>query len=844
MQQFLEAFLALLGKKTYPAEPKVMLITTALSLLVLALAIGIALKRRKPTGGKPFPFSRGIVSVALIAVSVFIYVFPLQMYVYLGDYQGESDLGAAFALALYETVRVFFVGADFNFVKDAVSISSDVLQSFCVIYGGLLYALAPMMTIGFVLSMFKDFWAQVRFMVPRYFRTTYYVFSELNERSLALATSICRQYHSPWDRWFGGAKTASLNAAQPVEQPTPYEAQGELLKSVQAQLAQVEKRLREATGDEKRDSLTVQRQQLLELEQAHRHILENAPQEVRVKYLKEEDRGAARKSSVNRRKPYFGKPIIVFTDVYVQNEERPYELTARARELGAICLKKDITTLNVHKWLNGVEFYVMGENESENLHHALHLVEQCNASHAMARRRVYIFARTETAAHIIDSAQRQELTELREQLKDGFAANREKFAKNVNDPGLIKANIQKMLQAHQRLSDERFMIRRVDDVQLLVQRTLRKAKLFESAKTTGKVCITVAGMGEYGRAFVKTALWFCQTEDYFLELNVIDESGDGEQRLWHECPELMARNGVSEAGEARYDMRIFSGVNCFDKTLDELLEGKKGFTAEDAARLGRTTHLFIALGDDDRNIEAAMMFRNRFDRLRGFRANKTAKPEEENLTIYAVVYDDQKAHNLNITENTKQTLINHEGIPYNIYFIGSMSEQYQYGFVHGDEEEQSAFAYHMDWAASEFAIRLAEARRQNATAVDLTYLDQLSDPEEAYQDIMKYEQYEYYRESSLAKMHHREASLDAMPKRLICHYVLPTETPERRRQVKPYVGCQCDNCQRRRRSEHMRWNAYMRSQGYVSGPRKATRGKVHADLKPFAELPLHEQLKD
>jgi len=46
-----------------------------------------------------------------------------------------------------------------------------------------------------------------------------------------------------------------------------------------------------------------------------------------------------------------------------------------------------------------------------------------------------------------------------------------------------------------------------------------------------------------------------------------------------------------------------------------------------------------------------------------------------------------------------------------------------------------------------------------------------------------------------------------------------------------------------RRTEHSRWNAYMRSEGYRRGP-KNHMAKTHAMLVPFDELPLSEQEKD
>ena len=44
--------------------------------------------------------------------------------------------------------------------------------------------------------------------------------------------------------------------------------------------------------------------------------------------------------------------------------------------------------------------------------------------------------------------------------------------------------------------------------------------------------------------------------------------------------------------------------------------------------------------------------------------------------------------------------------------------------------------------------------------------------------------------------------------------------------------------------EHKRWNVYMRSEGYIYGDKRFDLGKIHHDLKPYSKLPPAEQNKD
>ena len=55
--------------------------------------------------------------------------------------------------------------------------------------------------------------------------------------------------------------------------------------------------------------------------------------------------------------------------------------------------------------------------------------------------------------------------------------------------------------------------------------------------------------------------------------------------------------------------------------------------------------------------------------------------------------------------------------------------------------------------------------------------------------------------------------------------------------------CTCEICEARRKTEHMRWNAYMRSEGYVKGVRN-DRAKTHPNLCTWDELPYLDRFKD
>ena len=66
---------------------------------------------------------------------------------------------------------------------------------------------------------------------------------------------------------------------------------------------------------------------------------------------------------------------IIFTDVVGQEDEEKYELQCEVQEsdIHAICLKKDVTQLNLKSKKGKVKFFLIGDDESENIGHAIQL---------------------------------------------------------------------------------------------------------------------------------------------------------------------------------------------------------------------------------------------------------------------------------------------------------------------------------------------------------------------------------------------------------------------------------------------------------------------------------------
>jgi hypothetical protein len=244
----------------------------------------------------------------------------------------------------------------------------------------------------------------------------------------------------------------------------------------------------------------------------------------------------------------------------------------------------------------------------------------------------------------------------------------------------------------------------------------------------------------------------------------------------------------------------------------------------DRRRLVQSDIVICSLGDDDRNLEAAMMMRQIFtgDMV------KTGKAVSEEILygqplIYAVVYDNQRSDCV----SDQDLITDYQGKPYNIKTMGSMRTQYDYeGIRKLEEREKKAVANHVSWILTSINMR--------------EYLSGNDDDRRktAEEMMSSYIHYEYYRQSSMAQSIHKEMLKDRnlFAEEKECGQEQagrdgPAETgpdPLRKAQI----------------TEHMRWNAYMRVNGYRFGEKKNDMAKIHQCLISWDELPDSEKIKD
>jgi hypothetical protein len=324
--------------------------------------------------------------------------------------------------------------------------------------------------------------------------------------------------------------------------------------------------------------------------------------------------------------------LLVFTNVDDQLQEQGDKLVENARELGAICFKKDIISMNfaAHKKRRELNFFLISEDQTENVDQAIKLLPT---------------------------------------LVNRNAANLYVFSTQVEAEMLLT-------RAYNELADNtKVKVRRINEVQSLILNNLYEngyEKLFKSAYDDGtgvkRINAVVIGMGQHGTEMTKALTWVCQMDGYLPEIHTFDIDPMAEERFASQCPELMEFSGKLDIpGETTYTLSIHSGVDVDTATFDRLV-----------AALPKTTYVFVALGNDEKNIATAVKLRAMFEGL-GY------KPE-----IQAVVYDFDK-------NTALDGITNYRNQSYNIDFIGDRKTSYSEQVILNCAIEKTALSRHMKW---------------------------------------------------------------------------------------------------------------------------------------------------
>lgn len=446
------------------------------------------------------------------------------------------------------------------------------------------------------------------------------------------------------------------------------------------------------------------------------------------------DKSIALAKSFYRKKPK--KTFIAFTDVF-ENEEKDYELIERAKKLRAACFKKDITAIDFfdRRKKDNVKLFVLSENNSENIVQVLKLYEKYKNYENFT---VFFFStQSESEIYLVNA------------YKD-IGTNESKGMK----------------------------IRRVNEVQSLIYYNLYETgyeNIFQSALSSenreGKqINAVVVGMGLHGTEMTKALTWFCQMDGYRVKIDSFDKDELAEEKFTSQCPELIKYSDNNIPTESKYSLAIHSSMDADTISFDSFI-----------SKLCKTTYVFVALGDDEKNLSVSVKLRSLFERM-------NISP-----VIQTIIYNSDVKKLLGGIKNFKKQ-------EYNIDFIGDIESQYSDEVILNSEVEEQAKKLHLKYA---------------------------KDREEDFW------RYDYNYRSSTARVIHRKM------KKLCGMAEIDKPADERSAEARENL----------RVLEHRRWNAFVRSEGYIYGGTTDKKGrndlaKTHNCLVTYDKVPEENKIND
>ncbi|MCH5187252.1 MAG: hypothetical protein J1F63_02525 [Oscillospiraceae bacterium] len=367
--------------------------------------------------------------------------------------------------------------------------------------------------------------------------------------------------------------------------------------------------------------------------------------------------------------------MIIFTNV-PNDKFAGNSLYKKAKRLRCIMLRDDIcsVSLRFHHPAALTRFILINPDETVNVNDSLLLAEKYRDK---IKAEIYVFASSAESECLLDAVDKG----------GGFGAI----------PPL--------------------KIRRVNVIRNQIYKYLFENSIFENAVTVMNekiISVLIVGLGSYGTEVLKAILWCGQIIGYILKINVVDISPDAEQRFYADCPGIRQRGNQPLNGEDYYELTFYSGVDVFTESFSEIVKS-----------LDETTQVFVCLGNEQSNIEAALKLRSVFSGMSidAGRKPRHTKEDKQSPEITAVIDNIQKAALLR-----QNRLRNFKDQYYDISCIGCDSEKYSYENIFIPTLEKIALEAHLKWGGEE-----------------------------------SFNNFEYYRRSSMASAIHKKYRLELLP---------------------------------------------------------------------------------
>ncbi len=702
--------------------------------LILAILYG------KTKKGLSFQWNGSVcVAVALVIIALPLHMANNERYLFSETADSEffliANLLYSLARVAYNVVQMFTVGGEFAHVSDLMYATDGegvvlLIPSFAekvfTVVGNIIYIIAPVLTFTLILSFLKNTFSRIHY---RHFcrGKKRHIFSELNEKSLALAKSI-----------------------------------------------------------------------------------------------KEKEKNRA---------------VVVFCDIIDKKEEAHLDLVEGAKKLGAIFFRMDMESIRLagkrrvrsKRKIDALaedtgrirsgkyNFYLICDDEAEIVRHARRLIQDYGAR---ADCNLYIFSNNEESRSFLDS-----------------------FSENERNEIAMR-------------------VERVDDIRFLIYHDLDQnpLRLFENARekeNIKEISAVIVGLGRYGMEMIKALLWYCQIPGYRVRILALEERADADKRFLAKCPSLKLNTEMNGTDDMRYSIEIVGGVDVssvdFKQQLDRL----------------DPTYVFISLGSDAENLKISMAARRILDG-RGCKADITTVVYSSALKERVHCDYDKKTEGLD--KESQKTVS--PMAKYRLHVIGDMESFYSVDTVLASTLVEDGYRIHKQWGdlrgfymndynfyssvakALHYRLRKAMMRR---TEENFLYRD-------VFAAVFDNEWHRYIVENTgdVKQARAVKRSFEEMIA-LRCDNTEPIISAEEKLEtleedpgkilLTPFSYASGDGLHMEKTGDivafaraaaeidHVRWNAYMRTEGFVYGD-KHTEFKRHGDLVRVKKLSLKNCIKD
>lgn len=388
---------------------------------------------------------------------------------------------------------------------------------------------------------------------------------------------------------------------------------------------------------------------------------------------------ALAKSIVESEKHVHRRPVIIFTDTYIdEKDEKSSEVLTEAKQLGAICIRDDLSYVIKNKY-GKRSFFLIDEKTPGNLQALAALAEAPNYLY-LKNTEVYLFTDDDSYVQVENRVW--------DKLKNELGFKEEEL------PVFVP------IQSYRNLISN-----------LLVEIPLYEPLIhkMKNADGTRELKVTILGTGQIGTEMFLASYWFGQILDCRLTIRVVAK--ESEEAFWNKIdyinPEIRHTTieghpilQVNRRGEMAEPYCKVEYVSCdvkSSKFVTELMNASKENNLLD------TDYFLVAIGSDVENLSVANTVKKHIGEY-----HLTTKELMRTVISY-VVFDSELTNTLNRTKRFRS-----DGNHVDIYMraIGSLQEVYSARNVFMTEQEPLALKAHEAYLATQNRAERAQIHKK------------------------------------------------------------------------------------------------------------------------------------